>query len=213
VSIGAFCFGTLCFNALHRYPTGFRNQPTSRRRWIFITSLATQSLFIAISAILVTLDLVSRDPFRPGAFSSPDSNNPDGTDPNFLDLLPIAFLAFEASGQVCLSRVMGVIELPTIVLSTLYHDFTADLYGIREAWQKSTSIVDFLFVQQRRQGKRFGSILALFVGAIVGSEMFKSKAGMAAALWMAAALKFTLAMPLFVWRKDSVDNEQAHSPA
>ncbi len=204
VSIGSFCLGTLFFNAMHRYPTGLKNPPISRRRWIFITSFFVQAAFVVVAAVLVSMDLVSHSPFEPGTFSSgTDPNDPNRTETNFLDLAPVAFLAFEAAGQVCLSRVLGLVELPTIVLSTLYHDFTADLFGMREAWRNSASLPDFVCTRYRRQEKRLASIIALFTGAVVGSEMFKSNAGMSGALWMAAGLKLTVASVFLVWKKDT----------
>ena len=98
------------------------------------------------------------------------------------------------------------------MLSTLYHDFTADLFGTREAWKNSTSISDFVFVRYRRQEKRMASIIALFVGAVVGSEMFKSNAGMGGALWMAAGLKLAVAFMFLLWKKDASEERQVLSP-
>lgn len=172
-----------------------------------------QTILIIIAALLVSLDLVSDLPFQPGTFSS-GSDTSDGnsrTRTNFIDLAPIAFLAFQAAGQCCLSRALGVIELPTIVLSTLFHDFTADLYGLREAWENSNSVADFILVHHRRQQKRLFSILALFVGAIVGSEMYKSRVGMAGALWSAAALKLALSLSFMIWKKDVSEEQELPS--
>lgn len=213
VSIGSFCLGSLFFNAIHRYPTKLKNPPTSKRRWIFLASFLLQATFVILAATLVSLDLVSHIPFEPGTFSSgTDPNDPGRTETNFLDLAPVAFLAFEAAGQVCLSRVLGLVELPTIVLSTLYHDFTADLLGITKAWENSASISDFVFVQYKRQEKRLASIFALFTGAVVGSEMFKSNAGMSGALWMAAGLKLTVACVFLVWKRDASEEQPDLSP-
>lgn len=168
-----------------------------------------------MAALLVFLDLVSNQPFVSGVFSSGSSEtnsdlqkNNNARPPNYLDLCPIAILAFESAGQVCLSRVLSVIELPTIVLSTLYHDFTADLYGTYDAWQKSTSVFNFLFIQQRRQAKRLLSIVGLFVGGVVGGEMYKSAAGMAGALFMAAALKAAIAISFALWNRDPEDDDE-----
>jgi Protein of unknown function (DUF1275) len=92
-------------------------------------------------------------------------------------------------------------------LSTLYHDFTGDLYGTRDAWRKSSSIADFFLVQFRRQEKRFASIVALFLGGLVGGEMYKSSAGMSGALWMGAGLKGAIALTFLIWKKDSEGEE------
>ena len=206
VSIGSFCLGTVFFNAIHRWPTGLRNQPSSRRRWIFFISFVIQTLLVVIAALLVSLDEVSNIPFIAGKFSSGTAGQEFGP-PNYLDLCPIAMLAFEAAGQVCLSRVLSVIELPTIVLSTIYHDFTADLFGTKEAWRKSSSFADFVLVQWKRQEKRFASIVALFIGALVGCEMYKSTAGMSGALWMAAGLKGAISLTFLIWKEDGVEEQ------
>lgn len=194
--------GTLFFNFLHRYQTGLANQPTGRRRSIFAISFMIQTSFILIAAILVQLGLVSNRPFVSGAFSSGSHTTPPSLKPHYRDLVAISLLAFEAAGQVCLSRVLSLIELPTIVLSTLYHDFTADLYGTRQLWKQSTSVKDFILDKARRQEKRFLSIAALFCGALVGGEMYKSVVGMAGALWLATGLKFFICVAWFFWGKD-----------
>jgi uncharacterized membrane protein YoaK (UPF0700 family) len=212
VSIGSFCLGTLFFSALHRTPTSLSAPPTSRRRWILSLSFLLQSLLILIPALLVSLNLVSDLPFISGVFSSGSDveqyNSPTiRENMNYLDLCPIALLAFQSAGQVTLSRTLGLIELPTIVLSTLFHDFTADLYGIRKSWQQSNGWIDFVLNKQRRQEKRFLSIVALFVGGIVGGEMYKSRLGMAGALWLAAGLKLGVAAVWLVWKKDRSEEE------
>ena len=100
---------------------------------------------------------------------------------------------------------LGAIELPTIVLSTLYHDFTADLFGTVETWRKSGSVKNFFLVRNMRQEKRLACILALFAGGVVGGEMYKSAAGMAGALWMAAGIKGTIAVAFMVWRGEQTE--------
>ena len=127
---------------------------------------------------------------------------------NHKDLIPIVILAFEAAGQVCLSRVLSLIELPTIVISTLYHDWTGDLLCTRQLWRQSKSIKDFVLVQSRRQNKRLASIIALFLGAFVGGEMFKSRVGMAGGLWLAASLKGVIVVMFALWPKQRLANEE-----
>ena len=148
-------------------------------------------------------------PFIAGEFSSGShitERVADGV-PEFIDLCPVALLAFESAGQVCLSRALSIIELPTIVLSTLYHDFTADLYGIVAAWKDSSSLFDFVLVKYRRQEKRLMSIFALFIGALAGGEMYKLESGMAGALWLAAGLKGAVCVAWCLWKKDTEDEE------
>ena len=207
-AIGSFCLGALFFSALHRYPTGLSEQPSSRRRWIFVVSFSLQTAFMIIPSILVTLNLVSNQPFVPGSFSSgSNTNGTTGTLTNFLDLCPVALLSFQAAGQTTLSRLLAVLDMPTIVLSALYFDFTADLYSLRQAWRKSSSLWEFVSVQQKRQGQRLLCIIALFTGGITGGEMYKSSAGMAGALWTAAGLKMLIVMGWLFWPEEGGEAE------
>jgi uncharacterized membrane protein YoaK (UPF0700 family) len=205
VSIGSFILGTLSFNFLHRFPQ-LSVQPIRRRRAVFITSFAIQTLLILIAATLVDLGIVSNRPAVSGSFSS--GSAPIDTRTNYLDLLPISLLAFQAAGQVCLSRVLEVNELPTIVLSTLYHDFTADLYRVAEAWQASGGSIRGVFCEgQRRQGRRAASVVALFLGGIVGGEMFKSAAGMSGSLFFAAGIKGCVCVVWAMWKGEEVEED------
>ncbi|RMD40779.1 hypothetical protein DV735_g4322, partial [Chaetothyriales sp. CBS 134920] len=208
VSIGSFCLGTLFFNAIHRWPTGLGKKPSSLRRSLFVASFLVQTAMVVIAAVLVSLGLVSSRPFVAGEFSSGSYRGVLLAGVNYLDLCPIALLAFQSAGQVCLSRVLSVIELPSIVLSTLFHDFTADLYEVREAWRKSSSVQDFITVHWRRQEKRLAALVLFLVGAIVGGEMYRSAAGMVGALWLAAGLKATIVLIFLFWRKDDVYVDQ-----
>ena len=208
ISIAAFMLGTPFFNAIHRYPKPSQHS-TSRRRAVFVASFAIQTILITVAAVLANQGVVSNRPAVVGSFSSgSDSGSSTDNSPhtNFLDLIPIALLAFQASGQVCLTRVLEANELPTIVLSTLYHDFTADLLGIAAAWQQSGSIRGFFLDGQRRQGRRAASIVALFLGGIVGGEMFKGSAGMSGGLLLAAGIKGAVCVAWVVWRGDDPED-------
>lgn len=169
-----------------------------------------QTLLIIAAAALATSGVISNQPFIVGQFSSGSHTSEEINEghQNYLDLLPIVILAFEAAGQVCLSRVLSLIELPTIVLSTLYHDWTADLLCTRQIWRQSSGVKEFVFVYGRRQNKRLASILALFLGAFVGGEMFKSKIGMAGGLWLAAALKAGIIFAFSLWPKQKPAQEE-----
>ncbi len=142
---------------------------------------------------------MSNQPFVPGSFSSGSDDDTLKTT-NFLDLCPVAILSFQAAGQVTLSRLLSIVELPTIVLSALYHDFTSDLLSLRVSWRKSITIWDFLVVHQKRQAWRLACIAALFLGGITGGEMYKSPVGMAGALWTAAGLKLAISVAWFFWK-------------
>jgi hypothetical protein len=97
------------------------------------------------------------------------------------------------------------------VVSTLYHDVLADLYNVRESWRNSKNLWEFFLVHEKRQEKRGLCIIALFVGAIIGGEMYINAPGMAGALWLAAGLKFAIVVGWLLWRaqKDDDGDEEA----
>lgn len=204
-SIAAFCLGTLFFSAFHRLPCWSAPNPSpSRRRSILIGSFSIQTVLVITAAVLVRLGLVSNRPLVAGAFSSgnhlSELANPEEED-NYKDLVAIALLAFQSSGPVFFSRVLGLIELPTIVLSTLYCDFMADLYQLPAALRNKTTWQAFILNDERRQFRRLGSIVMLFLGGLVGAFMFRSRAvGMAGAIWLTAALKGSLVLGWVFWR-------------
>ncbi|KAK5952663.1 hypothetical protein OHC33_006255 [Knufia fluminis] len=135
----SYSLGATVFNLLHRKidavgpdEEGVQDGSSSRStrnatvRWKLMLSFLIQAICIAVAAVLAQRHIVSNQKISDTSqFSSGNERNPAGA-PNYLDLLPIALLAFEAAGQVCLSRVLSFADLPTIVISTLYHDHIAD---------------------------------------------------------------------------------------
>ena len=203
-SIAAFCLGSTFFSLLHRLPlvlsTPLTNTPPRLHRLTLLTSFLLQSSLLIVAASLVSTNSVSNQPFVAGVFSSGSTKIP-ASKVHFLDLCPIALISFQAAGQVTLSRVLGVMELPTVVVSALYHDACADIWQLRESWRKAGGNVwVFLNVQERRQQKRGACIVALFLGGVVGAMMYKSSPGMGGALWLAAGLKGAVFVGWGVWR-------------
>lgn len=139
---------------------------------------------------------------------------------NYLDLLPIGLLAFQAAGQVTLSRVLSHSDLPTIVISTLYHDFVAgqihlpgdfkqSLSVARQEkcfWNKvkafNNSILQVSNNRQKRQLYRIGSISALIHGVSLAALVYK-KGHLAACLWIASGVKIVLCIAILAWRAES----------
>ena len=143
---------------------------------------------------------------------------------DYLDLIPISLLAFEAAGQVCLSRVLSFADLPTIVISTLYHDHVADsLYfqqdlklareGKNQAcWEGTDNVsneekkppgcVQRLMLvsggRQKRQVYRVVCILCLLAGATTGANV--RRLGAAPALWVAVSVKLGVLTAVACWK-------------
>ena len=77
---------------------------------------------IAVSARLVSGGATSDSPAKkPSLLGLP-------ADPGFpwLDILPICLLSFQAAGKLVASKMLEMNALPTVVLTTLYHDLFTD---------------------------------------------------------------------------------------
>jgi Protein of unknown function (DUF1275) len=133
--------------------------------------------------------------------------NPEEED-NYKDLIAIALLAFQSAGPVFFSRVLGIVELPTIVLSTLYCDFVADLYRLPTSLRNKASWHTFFFNDERRQFRRLGSIVMLFLGGLVGGFLFRSDGGMVCAIWLAAGMKSSLVLGWVFWKAEKKPQEE-----
>ncbi len=133
--------------------------------------------------------------------------NPEEED-NYKDLIAISLLAFQSAGPVFFSRVLGMVELPTIVLSTLYYDFVADLYHLPAAMRNKRSWHSFVFVDLRRQLRRLNSIIMLFLGGLVGGFMFRSQVGMVGAIWLASGLKGIMVLGWIFWKSEKRPQEE-----
>jgi hypothetical protein len=102
-----------------------------------------------------------------------------------MQILPISLLSFQAGGQIVTSRVLGLDEIPTVVLTTLLCDLLVD--------PKLTAKVN------PKRNRRIGAFLALFLGAMTAGGLSKLTE-MAASLWLAFALKFVITVGWFVWK-------------
>lgn len=142
-----------------------------------------------------------------------------GSVDNYLDLLPIGLLAFQAAGQVTLSRILSHSDLPTIVISTLYHDFVAGQLHApsdfkeslavarqeKSLWNKVKafchSILRISNNRQRRQLYRVGAISSLIQGVSLAALVYK-RGHLAACLWLATGVKFILCVAVMAWQPE-----------
>lgn len=105
---------------------------------------------------------------------------------NFLDLLPLSFLAFQSGGQIVTSRLLGFNEVPTTVLTSVYCDLASD--------------PKILARDNVKRNRRAAAVLAILIGGISGGWISRSKAGMSVSLWIAAAIKFGIAVSWSLWK-------------
>jgi hypothetical protein len=149
------------------------------RRSTLAASFALQTVLICVAAVLVQGAVV------PGLKTS-------GTEA-YLQLVPLAMLAFQAGQQSVAARELGLDEIPTTVLTSVYcdlgndHELFAPLMG---NWKRN---------------RRFASAILLLLGAISGGWLARTGIGMAAGLWMAAGVKFCITVTWLCWKADNVD--------
>ncbi|KAK9235247.1 hypothetical protein V1525DRAFT_281329 [Lipomyces kononenkoae] len=173
--IAICCFIIGCFTFSQARRIGLR-----QRRMLSLSFLV-QSICILVAAALIQADIIPH-PSNTTRVPSDIGNR------LFLELIPLALLAFQGGGQMAASRGLGFNELPTTVLTSVYYDVASDpLLTARHNVKRSRRLL--------------GSV-ALLIGAIVGGFIFKSDAGLAAALWLAGGLKFAIAVVWCFWKAD-----------
>ncbi|KAJ5101894.1 Protein of unknown function DUF1275 [Penicillium alfredii] len=171
VSIASFFVGALIFS------NAMRRAGALRRCTLFLSFLA-QTILIIIAVALIEADLIPHTPA--------DMSLSGG--PLFLELIPIALVAFQSAGGMTCSRSLGYNEIPTVVLTSVYFDIASD----PKLLQKPTANV--------KRNRRVGSVVSLLIGAIVGGWLSRSSGGMQSALWMAAGMKFVAAFGWLFWK-------------
>ncbi|GAQ04691.1 hypothetical protein ALT_2012 [Aspergillus lentulus] len=149
-----------------------------RRRSTLILSFSAQTLALLAAAILVETGTVSRRPEDPRAPIQ------------WLQILPISLLSFQAAGQIVASRILSYDEIPTVVLTTLLCDLLVDKDLLARGWTSNP-----------RRNRRVGAFLALFLGAMTAGGLSKVT-DMAASLWFAMALKLGIVIAWFVWKAE-----------
>ncbi|KAJ5832522.1 hypothetical protein N7474_000833 [Penicillium riverlandense] len=171
VSIVFFFAGAMIFS------TVMRKIGALRRGTLFV-SFQIQTILIIIAVALIEADLIPH--------TSADASLDGG--PLFLELIPIALLAFQSAGSMTCSRSLGYNEIPTVVLTSVYFDIASD----PAITDKPTANV--------KRNRRIGGVVSLLIGAIVGGWLSKSSGGMESALWMAAGLKFVAGCGWLFWK-------------
>ncbi|KAL6248615.1 hypothetical protein RBB50_004870 [Rhinocladiella similis] len=165
ISIASFCLGSFCFARFHRYFS-------PKRRWVLMASFGFQLLLVVIAGIVVTIDKQSENDLR------------------WEVLVPLAFVAFQSSGQAVVSRALQYNSLTSVVLTSIYCDLFSDpllLAGL---------------TQNVERNRRAAAPLLLLAGAIFGGLWAHSPVGLAGALWTAAALKVVNICAFFLWRAE-----------
>jgi hypothetical protein len=167
ISIFFFFGGSFTFANLTR-----RFNPIARGP-LFVSFLV-QTLLIIIAVALIEASLIPHS---------------EATTPRlFLELIPIALLAFQSAGSIAASRALGYNEIPTVVLTSVYFDIASDT-SLRVGPRCNV-----------KRNRRLAGVVMVLLGGIAGGWLSRSRGGMQSALWMAAGMKFCVAVVWGVWR-------------
>lgn len=151
------------------------------QRGILGASFAVQTLCIFVAAALVQSTVIR-------GYNSYHDQPPDGV--HFNELIALALLAFQSGGQMAVSRLLGLNEVPTTVLTSVYCDFVTD--------PKLVSGVN----ENVKRNRRFFAVTSLVVGGIAGGWLTRSSAGMVSALWISGFVKLVISVAWFLWKPD-----------
>ncbi|KAJ5964989.1 uncharacterized protein N7479_004865 [Penicillium vulpinum] len=168
IALSVFIASNLLFIHLHRLLS-------PRRRSTMIISFGIQTIALLVTAILIQLEIITPKPEDPRAPIE------------WMQVLPITLLAFQAAGQICASRVLSLDEIPTVVVTAMLCDLLVD--------PKLTAKLN------PKRNRRVGSFLALFLGAMTAGGLSKTT-GMASSIWLAMCLKLTVTFGWVVWQQE-----------
>ncbi|KAL7269274.1 hypothetical protein RUND412_008068 [Rhizina undulata] len=168
IAISSFLVGALTIYRFATFWSRYKFAATSRG--VLFASFMIQSSCVFIAAGLV----------KGGVVQSNTSKIKGGID--FWELLPLGFLAAQFGGQIASSRLLGVGEIPTTVLTSVYTDLITEPLLLQ--WPVGANL---------KRNRRAGSILCMLVGGIVGGWI-SNKVGLAVPLLLAGGIKTCIAL-------------------
>lgn len=176
-SIGCFAMGAFFFSRLHRILGAMR-------RGSLVLGFFIQAVLIMLAAVLLEARAVN------------ERQSADGK-PDWRELAPIALLSFQAAGQIVASRVLGVNEVPTVVITSLLCDLMSD--------PKLTAMP--IFHGNRKRNNRIAGFVLTLVGSIIGGWMLKGTGMVEPVLWLVCGIKFTIMVGWLVWKGEKAAEE------
>lgn len=145
------------------------------RRATIVATSAVQALLIFAAAVLGSTGVVP-----PGAG--------DLIPADYIVLLPLALLSFQAGGQIWFSRVFGYGEVTSVVLTSAYCDLAIDDGLFTEGVKKNV-----------KRNRRVSAAVVMLCGAISGGFL-TTNGDISLSLWIAGGIKALFAVIWMVWR-------------
>jgi len=175
-SIACYIFGCAFFSRVQRWM-----QPL--RRGTLAASFTLQALCCLVSAALTQTGVVPLDAGEAGIARG-----------DYIVLLPLGMLAFQAGGQTVISRVLGYNEIPSVVLTSTYCDLAMDEKLITAPPSENV-----------KRNRRVASVIMFFAAAVAGGFLTKD-GDLTKSLWIAGSIKAVIAVVWMFWKSkdDSV---------
>ncbi|KAI1323007.1 DUF1275 domain protein [Xylariaceae sp. FL0255] len=159
LSISSFIVGCGTFSRALPLLVSGRQRPSA------VLSFLVQTILVIIAAALT----------QGGLIKAQTTAENSATD--FTDLAPITLLSFQAAGQIVNSRVLGVSEVPSVVVTTLLCDLVSDPKLLAPLGENP------------KRNKRATAFTLILLGAIVGGFVYKTTGGVQYSLWVVGGLK------------------------
>jgi len=190
VSIAAFWVGCFAFSkSRHLHPL---------RKATLSMAFLVQAAFVFAAAALSQARVVPA--FAAQLLGKADSAELAEHHGDKIIMLPLALLAFQFGGQIVASRVLGINEVPTNVLISLYCDLLSD---------------PKLFAplgSNPKRNRRFAAVVLLIGGGIAGGWIQRTHAGMSAVLWLAGFIKLVIALAWLWWSPKGGNGPEKGTP-
>ena len=106
---------------------------------------------------------------------------------HWISVLPLGLLSFGMAGQIVASRTLGLNEVPTVVLTSVYTDLISDAQLVAP------------LTHNVKRNRRALAVITLLVGSIIGGWIGKTE-GLTPVLWMTAGIKAIIAVSWAFWR-------------
>lgn len=181
-SISCFALGAFFFSRLHRRLGAPAHKGLDRGS--LVLGFFIQAALVMVAAAIVQAGAVNQRQSTDGA-----------TD--WREMAPIAILSFQAAGQIVASRVLGVNEVPTVVITSLLCDLMSDP-------KLATRPV---FRGNRKRNNRVAGFVLTLVGSIIGGWMLKGTGQVQPVLWLVFGIKFVITLGWLFWKGESVEGE------
>lgn len=110
------------------------------------------------------------------------------------EIAPIALLSFQAAGQIVASRILGINEIPTVVITSLLADLFSD---------PRLMAMPIMRGNPKRNNRVVGFTLTL-VASIAGGWILKGTGQVQPVLWIVFSIKMIISFSWLGWKEQKV---------